>query len=428
MQWADGSEIRDQYSTSERDLHMKRTIGLDSRLLHRPMTGIANYTFHIIRCLLEADPSLRYRGFGNLRWREIDLSSLQKVSPGSRRDGGLIAAKSAWRYRSSGITSASIRVATYLSKIRSARLLYRAMARRGFAMSVGSQQLDLFHAFNFRPLSDPGVPVLPVVYDLSTFRYPGFHPPDRVRWLENLGGTIGRAAMVQTISQFSKREIASIFGFPPEKIFVAPPAAAPAFAPMGFEATEPDLAAFDLKHGGFFLAVGTLEPRKNIGTLIAAYARLSPSERSRFPLVVAGGSGWGDLNLPTQAEAFRSDGTLRFLEGVPNPQLRSLYEGARLLLMPSIYEGFGMPVVEAFACGTPVAHSAGTAMDEISDGLAKTVPALDIDGWTELLRQAMEGSDHVDPVLRERRIAAARRFDWQQSGVHVGDAYRRLMA
>jgi glycosyltransferase involved in cell wall biosynthesis len=412
-------------------------VGLESGHLSHPRTGVANYTFHIVRSVLELEPALRFVGFRNFQWSALDLLTLQQIESaqtGQHETGRAAPSRRSWVSRH--LRGLASRVISRSARLQSARTIYRNARQTTFAGSVGAQRLDLFHAFNFRPSSDPGVPVLPVVYDLSTFRYPEFHPAERVRWLATLGETIGRAPMVQTISEFSKREIVSVFGYPADRVFVAPPAAAPLFRPLGQDATGGDLAcvhdaalapALGLDYGNFFLAVGTLEPRKNIRTLVAAYARLSPAEQARFPLVVAGGKGWGDLNLPQQAEALRREGTLRFIDGSRNPQLRSLYEGARILLMPSLYEGFGMPVVEALACGTPVAHSADTSMDEISGGLGRRVPAMDVDGWTTTLREAMASRDHADEASRGARIERAGRFDWSGSARLVSAAYRQMV-
>ena len=161
--------------------------------------------------------------------------------------------------------------------------------------------------------------------------------------------------------------------------------------------------------------------------MIAAYAQLPSAERARCPLVVVGGKGWGNLDLPAQAEALRADGTLRFLERATNRQLRSLYEGTKLMLMPSLYEGFGMPVVEALACGTAVAHSVDTAMDKISAGLARCVVAQDLDGWADVLREAITQNSHGDEALRETRIRRARQFDWRRSAEIVIGSYRQLV-
>lgn len=390
------------------------TVGFEFGFLRGPKTGVANYTLNILEALLQHERQVRFIGFERLSWREIAST----LPPGARGRGARLAAR---------VAHAALQ-AVMLSPVRQPlRGAYRQLHRWRFAPLARSLQLDLFHAFNFRPPADPGVPVLPVVYDLSTFRHPEFHPADRVRWLDGLGETIARAPLVHTISEFSRRELVDVFGYPAEQIFVAPPAAAPVFAPTGRDATQRDLAPFGVDYGSYFLTVGTLEPRKNIRTLIAAYARLTDAERQRFPLVVVGGRGWGKLEFPAQADQLRREGSLRFLEDIGNSQLRGLYEGARLLLMPSIYEGFGMPVVEALACGTAVAHSANTSMDEISGILGRRVGALDVDDWTAALREAMEGGPAAEKDLREARIEQARRFSWSRSAERVAAAYRQLM-
>ncbi|MDR3466433.1 MAG: glycosyltransferase family 1 protein [Xanthobacteraceae bacterium] len=400
----------------------KNAIGLDLDFLSGPRTGVANYTARLIQAVLRAEPTLCYIAFTNFRWNELTGASLQDVvdQPESVEASGRTAATG----HTGGLASRAVRL---IARDKSARAIYRKARGLLFAALAPTSRLALFHAFNFRPPRDPGVPVLPVIHDLSTFRHPGLHPPDRVQWLDPVARTIARAPMVQTVSQFSKRDIVDLFGYPADRIFVAPPAASSFFMAMGEEPTSRVLAPLGLSYGRFFLTVGSLEPRKNVRTLISAYARLAPSDRARCPLVAVGGKGWGDLNLPSETEALCREGSLRFLDGISNAQLRSLYEGARLLLMPSLYEGFGMPIVEALACGTPVAFSAGTAMEEIAAGHGRTAEAMDAEGWTDILRDALAGHAHCDPGLRQARIARARAFSWQRSAESVLEAYRRLI-
>lgn len=400
-------------------------VGFESSILNRSMTGVANYTFNIVRSVLELEPNLRFAGFRDFDWRRFDLAEAEKIACSERKrdDAGTSSASSLTRVRRRLLDDVA-----GLPGSRKAAAVYREIRKGRFAWSVQKQSLDLFHAFNFRPLTDPGVPILPVIYDLSTFRHPEFHPADRVKWLEPLRQTIERAPLVQTISDFSRREIAELFAYPIAQILVVPPAAAPLFAPLGEERTQPGLDFLGLTYGEFFLVVGTHEPRKNIRTVIQAYSQLTSPERARCPLVLAGGRGWGKLDLPEPTEAMIRNGSVRFFHDMTDPQLRNLYEGARLLLAPSLYEGFGMPVVEGLACGTPVAHSADTAMDEISGSIGKRVGALDVDGWTDLLRASINTTDHTDPTGRAARIARAHEFDWWRSAGLVIDAYRRIVS
>jgi alpha-1,3-rhamnosyl/mannosyltransferase len=397
-------------------------IGLDARTFSCALTGIVNYAYHIIRSSREIDASLEFLGYKTFSLRELDEGFFQALHHS--------ADKKAKHQLSADLSEffgqAKSRLVSHLSQIAFARTLYNAARHHQFNRLMERRPFDIFHAYNYVPPSDPGVVVLPVVYDLSFVRYPETHPKERIKLLERLPQVIEQAPFIQTISQFSKGELLDVFRCDPDKVFVAPPAASPVFQPEGEEACRADLARWRLRYGEYFLSVGTLEPRKNLATLISAYSRLTASSQSHFPLVVVGGEGWGNLKLPPQTAALVRQCTIRFVGRVKESQLRSLYEGARLLLFPSIYEGFGMPVVEALACGTPVAYSAGTAMDEIASEVGQRASATDVVAWTNLLEIAMDGDSHRSLELQWRRISRAHRFSWQKSALQVIEIYRKL--
>lgn len=388
-------------------------VGIELRVMAGPMTGIGNYSFHIMKALLRGDTNLRFSGFDLTSWRSLDHQALDRMAASKELAR---ATKSA----SGGLAGLKKLAVQGLRQSKLAPALYRAQ----FARTVKRQSFDLFHAFNFLPFSDPGVVTLPVVYDLSFIRYPQSHPTERLRRLEQLPRVLESTPLVHTISEFSRREISELLSYPSDRIFVAPPAASEIFQPRGREHTQAELKMMGIE-GDYYLAVGTLEPRKNLRTLITAFGRLSKAERMDAPLVIAGGGGWGSLELPPETEMMRAEGSLIFVGGVSNAGLRSLYEGARALMFPSIYEGFGMPVVEAMACGTTAVHSSGTSMDEITAGMTMTVPALDVDAWTEAFRAtALDTGPVHDASMTLQRQAA--HFNWDHSAELVRNAYGQM--
>lgn len=390
----------------------RRTIGIETAILQRSLTGVGNYLYHLVMALAARDANLRFRGLGLVGWHDVDESFLAEI---------------ARLHEQKRPQSSTPSVKSGLVKNDVLRRLYRKLRPLQFGASARLQRLDIFHAFNYVPPADPGATILPVVYDLSFVRMPDTHPRERLQQLASLPKVIARAGLVHTISEFSRREIADVYGYPLDRIFVAPPAASKVFRPLGPSVTRQQLTSLELEPGSYFLAVGTLEPRKNLRTLITAFAELPELERNSFPLVVVGGAGWGDLSLPPMSDRLIASGQLRFLSDVTNEELRGLYEGTRLLAFPSVYEGFGMPVVEAFACGSPVAHSEETAMEEVSGGHAILVRAHDIRQWTDTLREAIAGNYHLDPVARDARMRKSREFSWETSADLVSLAYAKLL-
>jgi glycosyltransferase involved in cell wall biosynthesis len=175
------------------------------------------------------------------------------------------------------------------------------------------------------------------------------------------------------------------------------------------------------------LAVSTIEPRKNFDRLLAAHARLPDAVRSRTPLVIAGGLGWGRTLDDDRASSARRDGSLRLLGHVPDAELVALYARATVVAYPSLYEGFGLPVLEAMACGAPVVTADATALRDTAGDAALLVDPLDTEAIAAALRRVLEDGE-LATELHMRGRARAARFTWERMAAGMIESWRTALA
>lgn len=306
--------------------------------------------------------------------------------------------------------------------------LRRRLARlaKEARFATGARHYDLCHAVVTLPPGSTAKPLIPLIHDVSMQRFPDTHPPERVRAFERWWPAILRCPVVNTISAFSRDEIVAVLGYPRERIVVTHPGVAPFFFETDAPAEQEALAGLDLGARRVILLVGTQEPRKNIPVALAAFAALPPAVRGGAVLVVAGGSGWGRMDIPAEAEALIRAGDIRFTGYVSRLRLRALYRRAALLAFPSVYEGFGIPAVEALATGTRVAVSAGTSIEEAAGPHGEPVASGDVQGWRDAMHRALDAPAPTE-AEREARRAWARRFDWRHTASRSLAMYRAVL-
>jgi alpha-1,3-rhamnosyl/mannosyltransferase len=303
----------------------------------------------------------------------------------------------------------------------------RRLAGQAAAMRARLGTPVLYHEINTIARPFAGVTVV-TVHDLSFRADPHLHPPARVAWMERrLPGTLRQARRFVAVSAFTKAEMVARLGVPAACIDVVEPGLSGDFHPVTAEMAAPVLARFGLADRSYVLAVSTLEPRKNFDRLLAAHTLLPPALRRRFPLVIAGGRGWGDV-LPDAATApHLADGTLRLPGFVADTELVPLYARAAVCAYPSLYEGFGLPALEAMACDTPLVTSDTSALAETAGDAALKVDPFDADAIAAAIRRVLEDAA-LAADLRARGLVHARGFTWRRMAAGLVTSWRTALA
>jgi glycosyltransferase involved in cell wall biosynthesis len=261
-------------------------------------------------------------------------------------------------------------------------------------LPLSARGLDLLHCTTFRgPLRSP-VPFTITLHDLALVRHPELFPLwHRLSGRAGIGRVARAAERLLAVSEFTKREAVDLLGVPAERVTVIGNAVDPVFSPDGPRAD-----------GDYVLAVGTLEPRKNLRRAAEA------AQRAGLELRVVGAAGWGGVEAPGRVGEVSDD------------ELATLYRGARMLVFPSLYEGFGIPVLEAMASGTPVVTSRGGATEEVAGGAAVLVDPLDVDAIAAGIREADARRDELRALGLER----ARAYSWEAVADTVEAVWREL--
>ncbi|QFX95299.1 glycosyltransferase family 4 protein [Acidithiobacillus thiooxidans] len=380
-----------------------------------PRTGIGHYTQHLIEEMGNSDEIEELSGFLS---REIysgtTLSNFVKTKqiPTTIRTKKppLDAVKKLIRQ---GVPDAYVAVNAWNRWIESRSI--RKLASTGY----------VYHEPNFIPVPYSG-PLVINVHDLSHIRHPQFHPPERVKLLNiKLSKVIMRADHIVTDSHFVAEEITELYSVPLNKITVTYLGTDVGFHERTANDVADTLKQFRLHYRGFVLSVATLEPRKNIERLVTAYSTLPESVLKEYPLVLVGGSGWRDSKLLACLKSLEVKANIIRTGYLPRTQLQDLYASAAVFAYPSLYEGFGLPVLEAFASGTPVLTSNNTSLHEVSGGAA-----LEIDPtFTDAIRDGLNNLLNNPSLAQKYAQSGLKRsmdFSWQKCAEQTLAVYRRL--
>lgn len=303
------------------------------------------------------------------------------------------------------------------------RILWEQLA---LPLVCGQQRHDLLHSAAYvAPLFWRG-PSVVTVYDLSFLRYPQvFNRGNRI-YLRTLASLSARRAdRVLTISEHTRRDVIELLGVPAEQVVTTYCGVEDRFGPLDRSEVEAYRSARGLPDR-YVLYLGTLEPRKNVATLLRAFAHLRSSFALPHKLVLAGAPGWQYENLHASVAKLGIDSEVCFLGFVPEHEQALCYNAADLFAYPSLYEGFGLPVLEAMACGVPVVASNAASLPEVVGDAGIQVNPLDERALSEAMARVL-GDAELSSALGAAGLERARHFSWKTMAAQTLEAYEQAL-
>lgn len=383
---------------------------LDADTIRMPLTGIGRYTQALCR-ELSMHP---------------DLAELRVL-----RSGTLQAAESGLMPKRAGmVLGGKVWLRQFASRLTLAARLYRGwLAWRTSRVLAAGDVGAVLHGPNYTvPAVGYDGPIVVTIHDLSIYDWADCHPKARTDSMRRaIPLALKRATMIITDSEFNRQEIIQRFGIEPERIVSVPLACDSVYHPRSRESLADRLASYGLSPQGYGLFVGTVEPRKNLLTLLEVWRDLPEALRYNCPLVVVGGAGWHSSREHALIREGVDAGWVRYPGYVSEEDLPWIYAGSRLFCFPSFYEGFGLPVLEAMASGVPVISSDAASLPEVGGVAVRYVSSSDSAGWRRAVTEVL-----LDPVLRAHMSALglerAARFSWRQTADDTMAVYAAAVA
>jgi glycosyltransferase involved in cell wall biosynthesis len=364
-------------------------IGIDARLVYYSQAGISQYILRLIQGLAGID-------------RENEFIILQ-----SRKDKHIIVDKPNFK-RVSLWTPSHHRLEQYALRV-----------------EISGLNLDVLHSPDFIPPFHCRCKSIITIHDLAFLLYPHFLTKDSARYYSQIDEAVKRTDHIIAVSESTRQDTIRLLGAPKHKITVIYESANPIYRLVNDrEILEQTKNKYHIT-GDFILFVSTIEPRKNVPTLLKACRQLLDSYKADVKLAVVGRRGWLSEEVFTLVDELKLTNDILFLDRVPVEDLLHLYNAAQLLVQPSFYEGFGLPPLEAMACGTPVVVSNVSSLPEVVGDAGLLVDPENVSELTVAIWRVL-----TDEALRAELIAKgfkrARCFSWEKTALETLELYQRV--
>lgn len=368
-------------------------VGIDSRLPYYQMGGISQYVIYLLQALAEIDKESRYTVYH------------------SRKDSKSYLPASARNFRRGKLYTPS----------------HHRLERWALGVELLLHNHDLFHSPDFIPPAFGARKRIITVHDLNFLHYPEFLTTESRRYyLNQIKWAVGEANHIIADSNSTRKDLVDILGVSEELVTTVYLAANPVYQGTRMpDEIETVLNRFELPDG-FLLFVGTISPRKNVQMILSAYETLLTASRVNVPLVLVGASGWLSKDVFQEIDRQKIRSNVHHLDNVSDYELSCLYAAAGVLILPSYYEGFGLPALEAMHCGCPVITSNRGSLPEIVGEAGPLLDPDDVDAWIESIELILK-----DDSLREKAKGIghlqANKFTWHRTAKETLEIYRQVV-
>jgi glycosyltransferase involved in cell wall biosynthesis len=363
-------------------------VGIDARLVYYSQAGIGQYIIHLVNGLANVD-------------QESEYVLLQ-----SRKDDTIILEEPNFK-RVSLWTPSHHRLERYSLNVELVRL-----------------GLDVLHSPDFIPPHRPSCRSVITVHDLAFLLYPHFLTKESARYYGHIDQAVRWTDQIIAVSESTRNDTLQHLGVPDDKITVVYEAANPIFQPVARDVARDEVRNRHGVDGPFILFVSTIEPRKNVPTLLRAVWQLMECYKEDVHLVLAGGRGWLFEDTFSVVAELGLDGRVHFVGRVPSEDLLYLYNAAEMLAHPAFYEGFGLPPLEAMACGLPAVVSDVASLPEVVGDAGLLIDPHDVDELTVAMWRVLNDTQ-LRQEMREKGLRQAARFSWERAARETMTIYQR---
>ena len=391
---------------------MKVILATDS--IFWPLTGIGKYTFELAKRYSSDNRLSDIRFFNMGHWQTVnEFQQFGEESTGELKKSNLLGRGFGFLRKTLAASKPAVKVYSTLTP-----LLYQHRLKPYSADYI-------YHSPNFMLPAFSGKKVV-TFHDLSIFKFPEFHPSTRVSFLKTeMLKAAQLADHIITDSEIVRQEVVEYFSRAAEDVTAIPLASSLGSEPCDASVLNALLKRHGLIREQFFLFVSSIEPRKNIGRVLDAYEALPMAFKRRHPLVLAGSSGWKSEDIFDRIRLLNQDGLVHYLGYTTDAELECLYSSAGALLFPSVYEGFGLPIVEAQTFGLPVITSDISCMPEVAGGAAMLVDPYDVKAISDALEKIMSDVE-TRQELKAKGYKNAMTYSWDRTVAMTLDVYAGL--